>query len=215
MQNKIVGVLTLVLAGLFLTGCSSIQKMPLEANKVSLAKVNKPIGVFTVRTANAYKPSYDLDVKYIVFSLSGSKDLQIFKPSKPYQQKKNEYLEYLVSVDLNPGDYSLLRINGKGTGFLISGGFSGSVNARFNLVSGITYLGHVTLTNRERKEGEERSGPLFPLIDQAVLGFSGGTLDITVTDRGETDIPDFVRAYPLLKDVKITKTIMQKGSCKQ
>jgi len=34
--------------------------------------------------------------------------------------------------------------------------------------------------------------------------------NITITDRSESDIPTFVRAYPLLKDVNITKAIMQK-----
>jgi hypothetical protein len=46
--------------------------------------------------------------------------------------------------------------------------------------------------------------------DQAACGFSGGSFDVTVTDRSATDIPDFVGADPLLKDVTITKATMQK-----
>jgi hypothetical protein len=62
----------------------------------------------------------------------------------------------------------------------------------------------------ERKEGEKRSGLVLPLLDQAVCGFSGGTFDITVTDRSATDIPYFLRAYPALTGMTIGKAIMQK-----
>ena len=190
------------------SGCTT--KMALDANKGSLAKLNKPIGIFTLRTENAFKPSYEPEVKRITLVSSSSHDKKTFAPNKPHKRAKNEYLEYLVSVDLAPGDYSLGHVQGTASGFLITGGFNFPVNARFNLTSGINYLGHVTMINRERKEGEERSGGLFPLIDQAACGFYSGSFDITVTDRGETDIPDFVRAYPPLKDVNITKSIMQK-----
>ncbi len=138
---------------------------------------------------------------------------KVFAANKPYKEGKKEYFEYLVSVDLEPGEYSLGRIEGEGLaggGFLIAGHFGFPVNARFTLSSGITYLGHVKMTNRERKEGEQRSGGIFPLIDQTVCGFSGGTFDVTVSDRSETDIPAFIEAYPRLKDVNITKAIMQK-----
>jgi hypothetical protein len=184
--------------------------MTLDANKGNLAKVTKPVGIFTLRTENVYKPSFRPEVKKITLVSSSSKAKTTFDTSKPYKQEKKGYLEYLVSVDLAPGNYSIGNVEGGGSGFLISGHFSFPVKAHFDLASGIAYLGHVTMTNRERKEGEERSGSIFPLLDQSVCGFSGGTFDITVTDRGETDIPDFIQAYPALKDANITKAIMQK-----
>jgi hypothetical protein len=201
--------LALVLFAAFsFSGCAN--KMALDANKGNLAKMNKPIAIFTLRTENVYKPSYQPEMRNISFVSSGSQGGKTVVPKKPYKQGKKEYLEYLVSVDLEPGDYKVGLVQGGASSFLVSGNFSFPVNARFNLDSGITYLGRVTMKNRERKEGEDRAGSIFPLIDQSICGFSGGTFDITVADRGETDIPDFVQAYPSLKDVSITKGIMQK-----
>lgn len=210
LKNVIWNVVLVLFAAFCFSGCAYGTRMALNANKGSLANLSKPIGILTLRTENAYKPTYEPEVNRIKFVSSSSHREKTFEPNKPYKQAKNEYLEYLVSVDLEPGDYLLGHVLGRGEGFLVAGHFNFPVNARLNLTSGITYLGHVTMTNRERKEGEERSGGVFPLIDQSVCGFSGGTFDVTVTDRGETDIPDFVRAYPALKDVTITKAIMEK-----
>ena len=190
------------------TGCAT--KMALDANKGSLANLKKPIGIFTLRTQNALKPSYEPEVKQITLVSSTSQDKKTFTSNKPYKRVKNEYVQYLVSVDLAPGEYSVGDVRGNASAFLISGNFKFPINAHFKLTSGINYLGHVTMVNRQRKEGEERSGGLFPLIDQATCGFSNGTFDITVTDEGETDTSDFRLAYPSLKDVTITKAIMQK-----
>jgi hypothetical protein len=207
--NKTIGLLGLALAAqLGLTGC--ITRMALDATKGSLAKLSKPIGIFTLRTENALKPAYEPEVTLIKVVSSSSQDTKTFGRTKPHKRVKNQYLEYLVSVDLAPGDYSLGNVYGIGEGFLTTGQFKFPINTRFNLTSGVTYLGHVTMINRQHKEGEPRSGAITPLIDQAASGFYAGTFDVTVTDRGETDIPDFMRAYPPLKDIPITKAIMQK-----
>jgi hypothetical protein len=196
------------LAVFVFSGCS--HTMVLDANKKSIANVKRPIGIFTLRTENTVKPGYQPEVRSIKFVSNGSQSGKTVVPKRPYKEGKKEYLEYLVSVDLDPGDYSVGQVQGGASSFFISGTFDYPINGRFNLNSGVTYLGHVTMTNRERKESEPRAGSLFPLIDQSVCGFSSGTFDITVTDRGDTDIPDFVQAYPPLKEVNVTKAIMQK-----
>ena len=48
-----------------------------------------------------------------------------------------------------------------------SGHFEFPVKGRFELTDGITYLGHVKMVNRQRKQGEERSGGVLPLIDRS------------------------------------------------
>jgi hypothetical protein len=209
--NHVIRNLVLVLFAAFcFSGCAYGTRMALDANKGNLAKMTKPIGMFTLRTENVFKPSYQPEVNRIRFVSSASQKEKTFQPGKPYKQAKNEFLEYLVSVDLESGDYSLKDIKGTSSGFFVAGTFGFPVNARLKLNNGITYLGHITMTNHERKEGEERSGSVFPLVDNAVCGFSSGTFDVKVSDRGETDIPDFVQAYPALKDVNIAKAIMEK-----
>ena len=209
MRNTLINLMSLALAGLFLTGCASTHKMTLDTNKGSLTKVKNPIGIFTLRMENAVKPSYQPQVNRIEAISSATQDKSYFTVKEPWN-RDNGYLEYLVSVDLPPGDYSLGRIMGTAESFLVTGWFDYPVNAHFTLPEGVTYLGHVTMVNRKRTGDEKRSGSIFPLIDQAVTGFGDGTFDITITDRSESDLPTFVRAYPLLKDININKAILQK-----
>ena len=197
----------LLFAAFSFTGCTNGMAL---AKKQDLTHPAKPIGIFTVRTENTYKPTYQPELTRVLFRSDALKDTTAFVASKPYRHAKNEYFEYLVSVDLPASDYSFTRAEGIGTGFLITGHFEFPIKARFTLTNGITYLGHVTMINRKRNEGEERAGGIFPLIDQSVCGFSGGTFDIAISDRSESDIPDFITAYPALKDVTITKAVMQK-----
>jgi hypothetical protein len=202
--------ITLAIAAI-LCGCET-QKMALDSHKGSIANLPKPIGIFTLRTENAYKPNYQPSVRILQFVPIGSKDDLIFKPNKPYKEQKKEYYEYLVSVDLDAGAYTLREVEGgSGDGFFVSGSFKFPVNAQFTLPPGsVSYLGHITMINRMRKEGEKRSGSVIPLIDQAVCGFSGGTFDVAISDRSEEDIPAFVKAYPSLNDVKINTSMMHK-----
>jgi len=68
----------------------------------------------------------------------------------------------------------------------------------------------VDMVNRKRNEGEPRSGSVIPFIDQAVAGYSGGTFDITVTDKSATDIPLFIQTYPCLRGLQIGTAVMQR-----
>ena len=101
------------------SGCTT--KMALDASKGSRASLRKLIGIFTLSTENAYKPSYEPEVAKIKLVSNTSHDEKAFVPNKPHKQGENEYLEYLVSVDLDPGAYSLKQVEGGGQSFLISG----------------------------------------------------------------------------------------------
>jgi hypothetical protein len=90
------------------------------------------------------------------------------------------------------------------------GNFSWPLGGRFELArNSVTYIGHIEMINRPRRDGEKRSGGLFPLIDQAASGFYGGTFDVKVTDRSHVDIPSFIERYPELRGVDIKKSILQ------
>ena len=70
------------------------------------------------------------------------------------------------------------------------------------------YIGHVQAVVRERKDGEERAGPVIPLIDQAVVGASGGTFDVTISDAWATDEALFKSTFPALARVSIEKKLL-------
>ncbi len=209
-KNMTVTLAALAVFALLTGGCAT-NKMALDAGKGSVSSSAKPIGIFTLRTANDFKPSFLPEVAKIEVLAGDSGSGRKFKNGKPYQKVKKQYCEYLVSVALEPGAYTLGDVAGTSGNFLISGHFKFPAGTHFSLSPGsISYLGHVVMTNRQRAEGERRSGSIFPLIDQSVCGFSSGTFDVSVVDRSDTDIPAFIQAYPWLQQMNITKAIMQK-----
>ena len=72
----------------------------------------------------------------------------------------------------------------------------------------IVYLGHIDATIVERKDGELRAGPVIPLVDQAVAGFSGGTWDISVTDQFDDDVTAFKKDFPALTNASIDREVL-------
>jgi hypothetical protein len=72
----------------------------------------------------------------------------------------------------------------------------------------VVYLGHIDADLRPMKQGEFRAGPLLPLIDQAAMGVSDGTFDVTVSDQSATDIPQFRAAFPALRSANIRLQIL-------
>ena len=199
----------LLVAGL-VAGCSSTKPMALKNYKAGKASAN-PIGIFSLRMENVYKPSFQPKVKTVELMPAGQKKAKVFKVDDAYREGEKQFFEYLVSVELPPGEYTLGPVFGGRGNMLVSGWFKFPVDARFTLpANGVNYLGHVKMVNRERKEGEKRSGGVTPLIDQSVTGFSGGTFDITVEDRSAEDIPAFKQTYPAINGEEIQKVIMQR-----
>ncbi len=186
--------------------------MALESTKDTPGKT-KPVGIFTLRMANRYRPGYQPAVKSVEVTSETNRKSTTFKTAKPYRELKNECNEYLVSVELEPGDYVVKHVAGDAVlagGLLVQGNFNFPANAHFTLPStSIVYLGQVEMVNRERKPGEKRAGSIFLLIDQSITGFSGGTFDVKVSDQSETDIPAFRSAYPSLTGLNIEKAIMR------
>jgi hypothetical protein len=75
---------------------------------------------------------------------------------------------------------------------------------------GIVYIGNIDATIVPRQEEQHRAGPVIPLIDQAVTGFSSGTFIVEVTDNYNEDMKLIIEKYPYLADKKITKMILPK-----
>lgn len=191
-------------------GCSNVKPMALESPE-PMDLSTKSIGLFTLRTLNQLKPGYEPFVSTIEITPKDTGKAMYFSPGKPHEQHNDGFLEYLVSLDLPPGTYSIGNVSGISTGILIYGSFCFPVDATFELPpDSIVYLGHVDMVNRKLVDGEKRAGSIFPLIDQAATGYSGGSFDITVSDRGGLDIPLFETRYPKLENFIISPNIMEK-----
>lgn len=197
-----------ILAALFIVSGCTRSNMAL---KTQFNTKDKSIGLFTLRTSNIYRTSFQPAVNNIVIAGHASDTYAYFYPDKPYKEIPNQFYEYLVSIDLEPGKYRLETISGTSRMIpLVAATFVfNPIGILFNLPpKKVVYLGRVSITNRERKEGETRAGPIIPLLDQAVAGFSDGTFDISISDMSEEDIPSFIQSSPSLKYVPIDKAIM-------
>lgn len=192
-------------------GCTSVNPMALETKSGALQLTSKSAGLFTLRTSNQYKPGYQPSVNFIEVIPQGNGKAVTFRVSKPHRHEKNQFFEYLISVDLPPGTYKVGYVAGQSNKFLIYGSFRFSIEASFELPpNAVVYLGHVNMVNRKGNKGEKKSGSIFPLIDQAASGYSGGTFDISISDRSDTDILLFEKTYPQLGKYIIMKSIMKK-----
>jgi len=207
---------------MLLSGCQ--QGMALDAGPKSMKLEKDSIGIFTLRTTNQFRPSYQPKVTLVcVKSETGENKVINFKVDQPYAKRKNEYFEYIISVRLPAGSYRLdgrvgsdlackpAGVQGVGGTWPMKGWFAFPIEGGFDLPPNTAvYLGHVEMVNRKAKNGERRSGGKIPLIEQAVSGFSESTFDVTISDRSEKDIPLIKQAYPFLEDHEIRKTIMTK-----
>lgn len=201
-------VLILLCLASFGASCSGIP-MALTEGTSQLNTSEKSVALMTLRMSNQYVPAYEPNPVWLEVLDANQKGSQ-FDLDDAHDSQENKYNEYLVSFQLSPGHYTLGEVAGN-TGFWsfpFVGRFLFPMDLEFDLMPGaIVYIGHVEMNNRERNGDEPRSGSIFPLIDQSVTGFSGGTFDIEVTDRFEEDLATFAEAYPLLKDHDVKKAI--------
>jgi hypothetical protein len=203
-------VCVIVLAGMTaFCGCANTQPMALSSKSKTLDLTTESIGIFTLETLNGYKPGFEPAVSSVAVTPPAAEKAMFFQVGKPYRKGEDRSLAYLVSMRLPPGPCTVGNVSGTSNKLLVIGSFSFPLAAKFTLPPNtVTYLGHISMVNRKRKEGEPRSGSIIPLIDQAVCGYSDGTFDITVSDRSESDIPAFKKTYPVLQECTIDKVIM-------
>lgn len=184
--------------------------MALMNRKAPIPATGTGIALFSLQLENRYKPTFQPKVRFLDVMASAGKRTR-FGPDRPFKEVEKQFTEYLVSLELPPGRYNLGEVNGYSKNFWMGGRFKFPINAGFNVAAGrVVYVGHVSMVNRERKEGETRSGGVFPLVDQAATGFSGGTFDIEITDCERDDLAKFTQAYPHFKPEGVQKAILLK-----
>ena len=213
LNNTVLLIAFLVLP--MLVGCS--QGMALKPGATSLDTHTKSVAFFTLVVKNDFKPDYGAAPCFMWVKSSKSETVQ-FQLEGDWQGNGAPMLfywmdtsEFPVSLGLEPGKYTIGLVRGGGSNIALTWGFGFPLNTEFDLPpNSVVYLGHVVMTNREREGDEERSGSMIPLIDQSLSGYSGGTMDISVTDQSSEDIPKFVAKYPCLKGLTIKTAIMTK-----
>ncbi|MHB8137451.1 MAG: hypothetical protein ACYDGO_03575 [Smithellaceae bacterium] len=198
-----------------MSGCSG-NKMALTKDQSDIDLTKKSIVLLSVRISNQYKPGRQLELLNAFICPQSETNCKQDLPNNPgspyktYKREKNSFNEYLLSYALESG---MFNINGFYTMYKIPALISAFGFVELNLETdikpnSISYLGHLDIILREKKnDAEIRAGNETPM-DQSVAGFSSGTFDVVVEDKFDEDMKSFISEYPALQNVKVEKSIL-------
>jgi len=195
-----------------LSGCATpIHMSPTTATQI-LDTSKDSVVLMSLTLTNDFHPSYQPS-PIVVNVERGAADQRsdrlnfLFDSEGTSESKTGNH--YLVRMSLPPGKYVLRGVTGQSGIFPFHGMFFTPLDYDIDVApNSVIYLGHVDATIVERKEGELRAGPVIPLVDQAVTGFSGGTWTIDASDQFDHDMTDFRTTFPVLAKAEVKKELL-------
>ena len=209
-------------------GCVStnrIRPMALNASTDYSSLGTNSIALFTIKSSNVYRERFQPRVRLVnikkstgtnvlSFAVDASDAKSFTRNFKSILLPSEKSYEYLVSVNVPPGEY--LIENMTGISFGMSGlqtyqqAFDAPINAQFTVpANAVTYIGHLDVINRERKKGEP--GKNLGFLERDDGGFIQGVFEATISDMSESDLPLFIQNYPSLQNIQI-RTVIMRGS---
>jgi hypothetical protein len=213
MLLRLIAATALTLSFLF-TGCATPKGMAVLDDAAAVAKSNKSVYLMTVTLKNTFVPAYQPKLQSVkVMKKNGeSHKIFLFEADLLSRNETNSATtgsSYLLRMEIEPGDYTILGLNSYGQSMLITGEFFTPLDMRLKVTSaGVFYLGHIDATVRERKGEEFRAGSYLPSQEQKLTGASSGTFDVVIADQWDTDSANFLYKFPALKGINIQKAIL-------
>lgn len=198
---------TLASAGvLLLGGCAT----GLDKKATAVDWTKGSIVVMSVELTNQYKPNYQPTALGVVINKKIGKDPRERIPA--FSRLPIGKNAFLVTQQILPGKYTVSKLYGMSQNFPILGSIDFSVDAPFDVApESVIYLGRVVAVNKERINKDDQSaGGVIPLIDQAVSGFGGGTLNVSLTDNYAEDIDSLRKEFAFLQKLEVVRTPIQK-----
>lgn len=183
--------------------------MPLGSQSGTVDVSKKSILIAKVAVKNDHKPSQQPDLCCIFLNKDGS-DLSFTKPDLVKTTPSGEK-EYLVSIDIAPGTAKILSFRFTREIPLVMRATADLIVDKSVEIPGnsIVYLGNISVAIKPKsREDQPSAGLPFPLVDQAVAGFSTGTFEIKIEDRYESDVREFRARYPNMSTMDIAKNIL-------
>jgi hypothetical protein len=208
----IVRFLSLALMLGLMSGCATVHEMGVNKATTSLDLKGKALLLMSLQVANGYKPDYQPTVNVVYFETGAADSKEKrhnFKPDLEGTIVNSEGARYLLRMELEPGKYVLRGAGCMYRSFMLLGSCFMPIHADVEAKADtITYLGSAHGVTRERGEGEFRAGPMIPLIDQAVTGFSRSTFDVELSDNREEDLKAYRLLFPALSTADIQFNIL-------
>ncbi|MFD2176019.1 hypothetical protein [Veronia pacifica] len=214
-MNKIRAIFLLAVAIVF-TGCTSIPDAPINHEKTSYNTSEKSIAFGRITVKNNNAPSFQPELWNLSVMSEGKKFEFSIRTNMIADHGENGR-EYFFSFEAPAGMTQVQKFTlHAGVPLLVSADGAFELDQMVKLEKGkITYLGDITATIVEKKDNEEAVGPLLPLIDQRVAGFSNGTFSVDVKDHFEEDLELLKLTYPAIKGQVFTKNIVKKPALYQ
>jgi hypothetical protein len=203
-------------AAVLLTGCATRTTQAFHDDSERVTPTGDPIYLMTATLRNEYRKGWQPHLLVVNVEKDGAVDssgrfnFTMDKKALLDETDKEAGNKYLLRMQLAPGKYEIVGLTDLNRSFPIIATFFTPLHETLN-VSGkgtVTYLGHVEASVRERKGEEFKAGPSIPLIDQAVVGASGGTWDVAIVDAWDTDEALFRDKFPALKDAAVQKGLL-------
>lgn len=211
-MNKLLIAFTIILG---LSGCATPTKMAFHDENERVAEKQNPIYLMTATLKNTYRTSFQPRLLVVHVEKPDAKERADRLNFTMDEKARNETNSadsgntYLLRLEVDPGTYEIRGLTSRAFTFPIQGFFFTPIHSSLEAKGpGVFYLGHVNATVRERQENEFKAGPSIPLIDQAVIGASGGTFEVEITDEWATDEAAFLSKFPALAGVTIQKAIL-------
>lgn len=214
-MKRLASFLSTVLFILMMGGCATPTRMAFEDDAERISSTSKPIYLLTATVKNAYRPSFQPQVRVFYVQVQGAQEstqrlnFVIDPKAKRETDQADTGNTYFLRFGLSPGQYDLVGMLAFSSAFPIRAMYFVPLHATLDVSQpGVYYLGHITATIRERQGDEFKAGPTLPLIDQAGGGASGGSFDIAITDEWTSLEAAFRSRFPGLADVTVKKGIL-------
>ena len=215
MKSRHICSLAMAVLTLALSGCVTMENMAFQEDSERLTDKTKPVLLMTATLRNSYKLSHQPKLVSVILTKSdgnGGSDRMSFRmddKGRSETDSAGQGNRYLVRLQLDPGNYEILGLQSMSSKFPVIGSFFTPIHSTLTIKDrGVFYLGHVDATVRERKGEEFKAGSSIPLIDQAVVGASGGTFDVSISDNFSVDEQAFRSKFPALASATIYRTIL-------
>ncbi|MFK7967040.1 MAG: hypothetical protein AB8C46_24035 [Burkholderiaceae bacterium] len=194
--------------------------MPLSQEALASTDDKGGLILMTVTIRNALAPDYQPEALFARVQAQPASDSE--KSSRPQLLRfsilpsdrvgpggRNAGRTYLLRFQFEPGQYRFMGLNISAGKFPVRGFGFLPIHADFAVpVGGNYYLGNVLGVNRRGLDGEFRTGPPTPKVDQVVTGLADGTFDVSVRDRFDTDLANYLARFPELATRVIDRLIL-------
>ena len=206
--QRVVTHLAAIIVALSITGCA-FDKMSLTGKSESIDVTEKSMVLLTVKLVNQVSPRYQPDIVNMNIEPKNERKPRLFNMDDEGRILSDSGNEFLYRISMPPGKYIIRAIGGRANKFPVMSNFLVPIHTDLDVPAGkIIYIGRISAVNRARTGNEERAGMIFPLIDQAVAGFSGGTWDVEVVDNQEADMQLLKNRFVALQNASVEKQIL-------